>query len=243
MIKIIMIKMKRIVKILLAIVILLFIIVTIATFTQNNTQDLNEFGTIIGNNSNGTVYKMVCGNSFSSDTAVVILGVHSLESGMHNATYEAIKNFTKDNSLNRKFIVYFIKLNFNDSGMDTNDYNTNRHMGELLAYDYVVPDIDQYDPYVIVDVHEMEDYWERQKYVGVLNHSSNTTMKYANAIGDSIGFPVYTFKSGTSLQWVSMPLAEKNHTVFLVEAPQNDTQSQKDQIARDLVKGIDNLPI
>ena len=243
MIKIIMIKMKRIVKILLAIVILLFIIVAIATFTQNNTQDLNEFGTIIGNNSNGTVYKMVCGNSFSSDTAVVILGVHSLESGMHNATYEAIKNFTKDNSLNRKFIVYFIKLNFNDSRMDTNDYNTNRHMGELLAYDYVVPDIDQYDPYVIVDVHEMEDYWERQKYVGVLNHSSNTTMKYANAIGDSIGFPVYTFKSGTSLQWVSMPLAEKNHTVFLVEAPQNDTQSQKDQIARDLVKGIDNLPI
>lgn len=243
MIKIIMIKMKRIVKILLAIVILLFIIVAIATFTQNNTQDLNEFGTIIGNNSNGTVYKMVCGNSFSSDTAVVILGVHSLESGMHNATYEAIKNFTKDNSLNRKFIVYFIKLNFNDSGMDTSDYNTNRHMGELLAYDYVVPDIDQYDPYVIVDVHEMEDYWERQKYVGVLNHSSNTTMKYANAIGDSIGFPVYTFKSGTSLQWVSMPLAEKNHTVFLVEAPQNDTQSQKDQIARDLVKGIDNLPI
>ena len=243
MIKIIMIKMKRIVKILLAIVILLFIIVAIATFTQNNTQDLNEFGTIIGNNSNGTVYKMVCGNSFSSDTAVVILGVHSLESGMHNATYEAIKNFTKDNSLNRKFIVYFIKLNFNDSGMDTSDYNTNRHMGELLAYDYVVPDIDQYDPYVIVDVHEMEDYWERQKYVGVLNHSSNTTMKYANAIGDSIGFPVYTFKSGTSLQWVSMPLAQKNHTVFLVEAPQNDTQSQKDQIARDLVKGIDNLPI
>jgi hypothetical protein len=243
MIKIIMIKMKRIVKILLAIVILLFIIVAIATFTQNNTQDLNEFGTIIGNNSNGTVYKMVCGNSFSSDTAVVILGVHSLESGMHNATYEAIKNFTKDNSLNRKFIVYFIKLNFNDSGLNTSDYNTNRHMGELLAYDYVVPDIEQYDPYVIVDVHEMEDYWEKQKYVGILDNKSATTVKYANAIGDSLNFPVYTFKSGTSLQWVSMPLAEKNHTVFLVEAPQKDAQYQKEQIARDLVRAIDNLTI
>lgn len=234
--------MKKIVKILVAILIVLFIILAIATFTQHNTQDLNEYGTIIGNNSNGTVYKMVCGNSFSSDTAVVILGVHSLESGMHNATYEAIKNFTKDNSLNRKFIVYFIKLNFNDSGLNTSDYNTNRHMGELLAYDYVVPDIEQYDPYVIVDVHEMEDYWEKQKYVGILDNKSATTVKYANAIGDSLGFPVYTFKSGTSLKWVSMPLAEKNHTVFLVEAPQKDSQYQKEQIARDLIKGIDNLP-
>lgn len=239
-----MIEMKRIVKILLAIVILLFIAVAIATFTQqHDTQNLEEYATVIGNNSNGTVYKIECGNSFSSDTAVVILGVHSLESGMHNATYDAIMNFTKDNSLNRKFIVYFIKLNFNDSGMDTGDYNTNRHMGELLAYDYVVPDIDQYDPYVIVDVHEMEDYWEKQKYVGILDNKSATTVKYANAIGDCLNFPVYTFKSGTSLQWVSMPLAEKNHTVFLVEAPQKYTQNQKEQIARDMVKGIDSLPI
>ena len=117
-----MIKMKRIVKILLAIVILLFIAVAIATFTQqHDTQNLEEYATVIGNNSNGTVYKIECGNGFSGDTAVVILGVHSLESGMHNATYDAIMNFTKDNSLNRKFIVYFIKLNFNDSGMDTGD--------------------------------------------------------------------------------------------------------------------------
>ena len=77
-------------------------------FIIHNNQNLDEYTTIIGNNSNGTVYKITCGNSSASDTAIVILGVHSLESGIHNATNETIINFTKENNLNKKYIVYFI---------------------------------------------------------------------------------------------------------------------------------------
>ena len=239
--------MKKATKILLAMAILLLIFAGIASLThqekQYSMENLDKYAKVIGKNSNGTVYKITAGNEMSSDTAIMILGVHSLESGIHNATYEALMNFTQSNSLNKKYIIYFIQLNFKDSGMNTSDYDTNRHMGELLANEFVVPDIENYDPFFIVDVHEMEDYWEKQKYVGILDNKSATTVKYANAIGDSLNFPVYTFKSGTSLQWVSMPLAEKNHTVFLVEAPQKDAQYQKEQIARDLVRAIDNLTI
>lgn len=242
-----MIAMKRMTKILLAILILLVVFAGVVTFTQQEKQptadNLDQYGKIIGSNSNGTVYKIMAGNQQSSDTAIMILGVHSLESGIHNATYEAIMNFTKDNSLDKKYVIYFIKLNFKDSGMNTSDYDTNRHMGELLANEFVVPDIENYDPYVIVDAHEMEDYWELQKYVGVVDNESATTMDYANKIGGNLSYPVYPVRTGTSPEWVTIPLAKKNHNVILFETAQNDTQHDKGLTAINLVRCIDSLPI
>lgn len=239
--------MKRIVKILFAILILLIVFAGVATFTLNGEQqsveNLDKHATMIGNNSNGTVYRVTCGNEFSGNTAILILGVHSLEGGIHNATYETIMNFTKENGLNNKYIVYFIKLNYKDSGMNISDYNTNRHMGELLANEFVVPDIENYNPYIIVDVHEMEDYWDLQKYVGVVDNKSTTTMDYANRIGEDLNYPAYTIKTGTSPEWVSIPLAQKNHNVIVFETAQNDTYYNKTLTARDLLRSIDALPI
>ena len=235
--------MKKIIKILLAILILVIIFAAVITFTQNDSQKLDEYTTIIGNNSNGTVYKITYGNASSEDTAIMILGVHSLESGIHNATNETIMNFTKENSLNKKFIAYFIKLNFNDSGMNISDYDTNRHMGELLANEYVLPDIEKYDPYIIVDVHEMESYWDLQRYVGVIDNKSSVTMEYANMIGDNLSYPVYKVNSGTSPEWVTIPLAEKNYNVMLFETAQIDTQDNKTQTAIKVVRTIDDLPV
>ena len=103
--------MKKIIKI--SILILLIAgIVAFAIYGALNFQNFDEYTSVIGSNTNVTVYKIICGNNSSDDTAVLILGVHSLESGIHNATNETIMNFTKENSLNKKFIVYFIKLNF-----------------------------------------------------------------------------------------------------------------------------------
>ena len=239
--------MKRMTKILIVILILLVVFAGIATFTMKTEQptagNLDKYGKVIGNNSNGTVYKVVAGNTQSSDTAIMILGVHSLESGIHNATYEAIMNFTKDNSLNKKYIIYFIQLNFKDSGMNISDYDTNRHMGELLANDYIVPDIENYNPYVVVDAHEMEDYWNLQKYVGIVDNKSSTTMDYANKIGGNLSYPVYPVVTGTSPEWVTIPIAQKNHNVILFETAQNDTQHDKELTAINLVRTVDSLPI
>lgn len=247
MINIIKITMKKIIKILLAILIILIVFAGIFTLTQQEKQytveNLNKDAKVIGNTSNGTVYKITGGNAQSSDTAIMILGVHSLESGIHNATYETIMNFTQNNSLNKKYIIYFIQLNFKDSGMNTSDYDTNRHMGELLANEFIVPDVENYDPYVVVDAHEMEDYWELQKYVGVVDNESSTTMDYANKIGGNLSYPVYPVRTGTSPEWVTIPLAQKNHNVILFETAQNDTQYDKTLTARELVRTVDNLPI
>lgn len=238
--------MKRMVKILIALLVLLIAFAVAATLTHESPQVeeveiLDEYTTIIGKNSNGTVYKMVYGNNSSDDTAIMILGVHSLEGGIHNATNKTIYEFTKENDLNRKFIVYFIKLNFKDSGMNTSDYNTNRHMGELLANEYVLPDIENYDPYLIVDVHEMESYWDEQKYVGVLDNKSSEEMEYAYRISDNLDYPIFTINAGTSPEWVTMPLEKKNHNVILFETPQKDNQTAKMKTAKILVRTIDGL--
>lgn len=236
--------MRKLTKILLIILILLVIFAVLSTFTfQKDTENLDEYTTIIGNNSNGTVYKIVCGNESANDTAIVILGVHSLESGIHNATNESIMNFTKQNMLNKKFIVYFVKLNFKDSGMNTSDYTTNRHMGELLTNEYVLPDIERYDPYVVVDVHEMESYWDKQRYVGVMDNKSSVNMEYANAISKNLSYPVYKINAGTSPEWVTIPIYQKGHNVILFETAQIDTQYNKTLTAIDLVRTIDNLPV
>ena len=210
---------------------------------DSNALPLDNYTEILGKNSNGTVYKITCGNNSSSDTAILILGVHSLESGIHNATYESIMNFTKHNDLNKKYIVYFIKLNFKDSGMNISDYDTNRHMGEMLANEYVVPDIEKYDPYLVVDVHEMEVYWENQRYVGVLDNDSSVEKEYASRISENLNYPVMVINGGTSPEWVTIPIEKKDHTVILFETPQKDSQKKKMQTANDLVRTIDSLPI
>ena len=239
--------MKNIVKILMILLILLIIFAGIMTFTHNGTYNdfevLDEYTTILGTNSNGTVYKIICGNNSSDDTAIVILGVHSLEGGIHNATNKTLIEFTKDNSLNRKYIVYFIKLNFKDSGMNTSDYDTNRHMGELLANEYVVPDIEQYDPYIVVDVHEMEKYWDEQRYVGVIDNESDVEMEYAHRISNNLSYPIFKINAGTSPKWVTVPIERNNHNVILFETAQSDSQQNKTLTAIDLVRTIDNLPI
>ena len=239
--------MKKIVKILLVILILLIIFAGVMTFThqgaQNDVEILDEYTTVLGTNSNGTVYKIICGNNSSDDTAIMILGVHSLEGGIHNATNKTLIEFTKDNSLNRKYIVYFIKLNFKDSGMNTSDYNTNRHMGELLANEYVVPDIERYDPYIVVDVHEMEKYWDEQRYVGVIDNQSDVEMEYAHRLSNNLSYPIFKINAGTSPEWVTMPIEKNNHNVILFETAQADSQQNKTLTAIDLVRTIDNLPI
>ena len=240
--------MKKTITILFALLVLIIIFAGFAAAsTQNeslqNIRVLDENSTVIGYNSNGTVYKIVCGNVSSNDTAIMILGVHSLEGGIHNATYDVLMNLTKENKLNKKFIVYFIKINYNDSGLNTSDYDTNRHMGEMLANKYVVPDVEKYDSYIVVDVHEMEEYWDNQRYVGVIDNKSSVTMEYAKKISGKLGYPVYTINAGTSPKWVTIPIAKKNHNVILFETAQKDSQNNKTKTARDLVTTIDKLPV
>ncbi len=84
---------------------------------------------ILGTNSNGYVEKIGTYGTGPNKIAVII-GVHPLESSVHNATFDAIQ---KANLTNVKIDVFKVVVN------NPTDYETSRLQGETLANEFVVP--------------------------------------------------------------------------------------------------------
>ena len=82
----------------------------------------------------------------------------------------------------------------NASGIDTDDYQTNRHMGELLANQYIVKDLIQYNPIAVIDVHEMEEYWEPTEFIEVMSTNSSTAKEYSHKLSEDTGIQEYTLQ-------------------------------------------------
>lgn len=232
---------KQTLKILLIILIIIFLVNIVFIFSDNTDDIKNPETNITGQNSNGTVYKTICGNMSTNDTAVIILGVHSFENGTHNATNQTIMNMTNNNNLSKKYVVYFIKLNLNQTDLNTSDYQTNRHMGEMLAYDYIVKDLKQYNPYVVVDVHEMEEYWDPDRYIQVMSPDKPAAFDYAHKMENDTGIAEYNFTEGTSPQWVTEPIANEGFNTILFEYGQGESQQHKLDVTTKLIKSIDSL--
>ncbi|MDD5959246.1 MAG: hypothetical protein ACI4RQ_00765 [Methanobrevibacter wolinii] len=196
---------------------------------------------IIGHNENGTVHKYYYGNQSSNKTIVVILGVHDLESGIHNATNETLSNLTKENKLSKKYVVYFVKINHNQKKYNVSEYNTNRHMGEMLANRFIVNDVEQYNPQLVMDVHEMEVYYDRTTFMLPITEDSKgeqDAQKLANSIGV---VKQSTYSAGTSPQYVTEPIANKNIETMLFEVNQGYSQEKKNDYALKLIQALDNF--
>lgn len=229
--------MKNKYKIILILLLGFFIINILIISTWHDT----PISTEIGNNTNGTVNKTICGNQNSNETVVIILGVHNLESGIHNATYDALMNLSTNSSeLDKRYIVYFIHLN--ESQDSINEYSTNRMMGQLLAQDFIVKDVSQYNPSLVVDVHEMEDYWDPQEYIEVISNTSSAN-NYANTIGKNMSIILYNFTEGTSPPYITEPIAKQGFDTILFETAQNDTADNKQLTAYKLIRTIDDLKL
>ena len=227
--------MKRKYKIILILLLALLVVNILIITTWRDAPVTTE----IGNNTNGTVNKTICGNQNSNETVVIILGVHNLESGIHNATYDALMNLSTNSSeLDKKYVVYFIHLNESQDGIS--EYSSNRMMGQLLAHDFIVKDVSQYNPFLVVDVHEMEDYWDPQEYIEPISNTSSAN-NYANTIGKNMSVMLYNFTEGTSPPYITEPLAKQGFDTILFETAQNDTAHDKQITAYELIRAIDNL--
>lgn len=196
---------------------------------------------IIGYNENGTVRKYILGNQSSNDTVVVILGVHDLESGIHNATNKTLKEFNDNNQLRKKYVVYFVKINHDNPHYNTKEYNTNRHMGEMLANEFIVPDIKQYAPNLVMDVHEMEVYFDETTFLLAIGND-NLTQEESIKLAKMIGVKQHPgYSAGTSPEYVTEPIKDQGYTTMLFEVNQGYTKEQKEDYARKLVTALDEI--
>lgn len=226
-------KKRSLYKILLLVLVIIFILNTNFIIFDNSHEEIVS----IGNNTNGTVYKITTGNLHSQDTAVVILGVHAREHEIHEAVNSTMENITSSdaNALNKKFVIYYIVLKENIvSREDT------RHAGEELANRFIVPDVKNVNPFVVVDVHEIDGYYEYSNFIYSISNNTKS-QEYAEIISEAVGVKDFNFTEGTSPELVTKPIADQGYNTLLFETAITNKMNEKDAIAEKLIYAIDGL--
>ena len=182
--------------------------------------------TTVGSNENGTVYKIIAGNNSSNDTVGVILGVHPREHEIH----EEVNNLTK------KFVIYYVVTNDNLTSRDDT-----RPAGENLAHDFIVPNIKADNPFVVIDVHEIDPKYEYSNFIYSISNNSAKTNGYVQIIADNLGIENFNFTEGTSPHKVTEPIAAQGINTLLMETCITNSIQEKHDTAEKLIYTLDNL--
>lgn len=230
------IKYQILLAVLLLIVIFnLAIILTSIMDTPDNVYNV----TTVGKNANGTVYKIVAGNMSSDDTVGIILGVHPREHEIHEAVNNTIYNITSENgtkNLTKKYVIYYIKTKENlTSREDT------RPAGEELANKFIVPNIAKDEPFIVIDVHEINPDYEYSNFIFSLSNRTDKIDSYILKITNDVNLVDYNFTEGTSPEKVTKPIADKGITTLLMETSITDALMEKQKTADNLIKSLDEL--
>ncbi len=209
-------------------------------FTSHETVEESFYNiTEIGSNENGTVYKVLAGNMSSNDTVGIIIGVHPREHEIHEAINNTIYNITHENgdqNLTKKYAIYYVKTNSNlTSREDT------RPAGENLANKFIVDNIVKDNPFIVVDVHEINPDYEYSNFIFSLSKNSTKINEYLKKISGDVNLVEYEFNEGTSPEKVTKPIAKKGINTFLMETSITDSPSQKQKTAENLIKSLDKL--
>lgn len=230
-------KYQLILVILIAIVIFNCAIIIHSMMTEVHNNSYNT--TTIASNVNGTVYKIEAGNMSSNETVGLIIGVHPREHEIHECINNTIHNLTQqtgNDTLSKKFVIYYIKTNDNlTTRTDT------RAAGEELANKYVVPKIVKDKPFIVVDVHEISPYYEYSNFVFSLSQKNDKLDSYISKICEDVDLVEFNFTEGTSPEKVTKPIAKKGVNTLLVETYMDDNIDQKNKTALKLIRCLDEL--
>jgi len=191
---------------------------------------------VIGSTDYGYVEKEVYGNKSSKQTIVLIIGVHPQENGIHTAVYNALK--AKSATLNKRYVIYNVHVI-----KDADDYSKGRMNGQLLAQQFIVPDVASENPMLVVDNHENHGTDSGYTYSRFLYLVSNTTITttYANTIISQMPFLViYTPPNHTSPQYVTVPIANNGITTIIYETYMYDSAAKKASDANALITALDS---
>jgi hypothetical protein len=193
-----------------------------------------SFATNLGGTSYGYVTKEVYGNLSSNETIVLIIGVHPLENGVHTAVLNAL---TSKSDLSKRYVVYKVHVTQYES-----DYSKGRMNGQLLAQQFIVPDVSSENPMLVVDNHENRGSTSGYTYSRFLYpiSSSEITKLYTNQIISSMTFlKVYSPQNPTSTPYVTVPIANKGIPTIIYETYMYDSDATKESHANALIDALD----
>lgn len=224
----------------LLIVLIIIVIFNIAIMLTANNNSANVYNvTTVGNNSYGTVYKIIAGNPSSNETIAIILGVHPREHEIHDAINQTMYNIAGENgakNLTKRYVLYFIDVN--DTFTSRGDTRT---AGEALANEFIVPNIENDNPFVVVDVHEIDPIYEYSNFLFSLSNRTPQIDSYINKLSEDVDLVDFNFTEGTSPEKVTMPIADKGIPTILLEISITNDYSQKQDAANKLIASLDEL--
>jgi hypothetical protein len=227
-------------KLLLLILVIIVIINSAILLTANYKNSNNVYNiNTVGKNANGTVYKIIAGNDSSNETVGIILGVHPREHEIHEAVNKTIYNITSENgdqNLTKKYVIYYVKVKENLTSR-----NDTRFAGEELSQKFVVPEIVKDDPFVVVDVHEIDPVYEYSNFLFSLSNRTPHTNGYIDKLSEDMGVIIFNFSEGTSPEKVTMPIAKKGIPTILFETSITSNLAEKQQTAERLIRSLDKL--
>lgn len=225
---------KLILLVLIAIVIINASILLMANYNNNVYK-----ATAVGENANGTVYKIIAGDESSNETVGIILGVHPREHEIHEAVNRTVYNIASEggsHNLTKRYVIYYVQVNANlTSREDT------RSAGEELSQEFIVPNIANDKPFIVVDVHEIDPIYEYSNFLFSLSNRTPQINEYIDKIADDVGIVDFNFTEGTSPEKVTMPIADEGIPTILVETSITDSLSEKQKAANRLIKSLDEL--
>ena len=140
------------------------------------------------------------------------------------------------NNLTKKFVIYYIKTIDN-----LTEHDETRNAGEELANKFIVPNIAKDNPFIVVDVHEINPDYEYSNFIFSLSNKTDKIDSFISKLANDVNLVDYQFSEGTSPEKVTEPIAEKGINTLLMETSITDSLTQKHQTAENLVRSLDSL--
>lgn len=220
-------------------VLLIIFLSVILTVSLNWSPAVNTTGsseassiTLATTNDSTVVKEGPYGNSSSNITIAYIVGVHPRESASHQAIVESLRE--SDASLEKKYYLYII-----NAPLYQNNYAQERMNGQLLANEYVVPDIINNSYQLAVDVHSSNGSYQVDRFV-FAPARGNKSIFIAMELEDKISWLKYYYPPNpSSTEYVTLPLIQNGVPSIVYEAYKHDSNTTTKEHAREFIKVID----
>lgn len=202
---------------------------------------VKPYSQVLAETSNGNVTKEgPYGNSSSPVKIAYIIGQHPWEQYSHEVAEKAVKNHS--NSLRYCYYIYKISV---PGGIDA-DYETGRIDGQILARDYVVPDILQNDFQLVMDIHSNkggEDFYDVNWFINVPTNDARTNELAQELKGKIPGLELYDPPISSSPYYITIPLIKNGTPAIIYEAYAYDSPQTRQELADKLLLAVDSLDI
>ena len=176
------------------------------------------------------------GNPRSPTKIAIIAGIHPLESQAHLAFIESLKQ--KHSTLQSCYYIYRVNVT-----RDADDYEKGRDHGQILARQYIVPDIQKQNFDLVIDVHSNRGNYAIRRFVYVPAESPTAERVASQLVNKLSWLSIFTPPNPTSPQYVAIPLIKSGTPTILYETSLYESYNQTKTQADQFIVALDTIQI